>query len=101
MSRDEKTKIEEMAVDLCLLDDCKHLSQEECDLTTCAHCMAEALYEKGYRKESDAACEAISMLVCRLVGCSLHRAKDISPQHLIEVANELKNEYTEREKENG
>ena len=54
---DKEKQIEEMAVDLCLLDDCKHLPKEECDLTTCVHCMAEILYEKGYRKSSEVARE--------------------------------------------
>ena len=43
--------IEEMAFDLCLIDRCKHLPQEECNNTTCAHCEAEALYNAGYRKQ--------------------------------------------------
>jgi hypothetical protein len=51
MSRDKQ--IEEMAVDLCLIDRCKHLPQEECNNTTCAHCEAEALYNAGYRKQSE------------------------------------------------
>lgn len=50
MSREQ---IEEMAVDLCLIDRCKHLPQEECHKTTCAHCEAEALYNAGYRKQSE------------------------------------------------
>lgn len=48
-----KEQIEEMAFDLCLIDRCKHLPQEECNNTTCAHCEAEALYNAGYRKQSD------------------------------------------------
>ncbi|MBQ8388806.1 MAG: hypothetical protein IJX46_07770 [Clostridia bacterium] len=46
-----KEQIEEMAVDLCLIDRCKHLPKEECHMTTCAHCEAEALYKAGYRKQ--------------------------------------------------
>ena len=46
-----KEQIEEMAADLCLIDRCKHLPQEECNMTTCAHCEAEALYNAGYRKQ--------------------------------------------------
>jgi hypothetical protein len=46
-----KVQIEEMAFDLCLIDRCKHLPQEECNNTTCAHCEAEALYNAGYRKQ--------------------------------------------------
>jgi hypothetical protein len=49
----ENQAIEEMAVDLCLIDRCKHLPQEECNNTTCAHCEAEALYNAGYRKQSE------------------------------------------------
>lgn len=49
MSREKQ--IEEMAVDLCLIDRCKHLPQAECNNTTCAHCEAEALYNAGYRKQ--------------------------------------------------
>lgn len=48
-----KEQIEEMAFDLCRIDTCKHLSQEECNKTTCAHCEAEALYNAGYRKQSE------------------------------------------------
>ena len=47
----KEKQIEEMAVDLCLIDRCKHLPQEECDNTTCTHCAAEALYNAGYRKQ--------------------------------------------------
>jgi hypothetical protein len=47
-----KEQIEEMAVDLCLIDTCKHLSQEECNETHCVYCEAEALYNAGYRKQS-------------------------------------------------
>lgn len=46
-------QIEEMAVDMCLIDMCKHFPREECDNTTCAHCAAEALYNAGYRKQSE------------------------------------------------
>ena len=49
MSREKQ--IEEMAVDLCLIDGCKRLPQVECNNTTCAHCVAEALYNAGYRKQ--------------------------------------------------
>ena len=48
-----KEQIEEMAVDLCLIDRCKRLPQEECNNTTCAHCEAEALYNAGYRKQKE------------------------------------------------
>jgi hypothetical protein len=51
MSREKQ--IEEMAVDMCLIDRCKHLPQAECNNTTCAHCEAEALYNAGYRKQSE------------------------------------------------
>ena len=51
MSREKQ--IEDMAVDLCLIDRCKYLPQAECNNTTCAHCEAEALYNAGYRKQSD------------------------------------------------
>ena len=44
-------QIEEMAVDLCLIDTCKHLPQEDCNKTNCAYCEAEALYNAGYRKQ--------------------------------------------------
>ena len=47
----EEKVIEEMAFDLFLIDRCKHLPQEECHNTTCAHCEAEALYNAGYRKQ--------------------------------------------------
>lgn len=47
----EKQAIEEMAFDLCRIDTCKHLSQEECNETNCAYCEAEALYNAGYRKQ--------------------------------------------------
>jgi hypothetical protein len=50
MSREKQ--IEEMAADLCLIDFCKYLKQEECNMTTCAHCEAEALYDAGYCKQS-------------------------------------------------
>ena len=50
---DKEKQIEEMAVDLCLIDRCKHLPQAECNNTTCAHCEAEALYNAGYRKQSE------------------------------------------------
>ena len=46
-------QIEEMAVDLCLIDTCKHLPQEDCNKTNCAYCEAEALYNAGYRKQSE------------------------------------------------
>lgn len=49
----EEKVIEEMAFDLCLIDRCKHLPQEECNNTTCAHCEAEALYNAGYRKQKE------------------------------------------------
>jgi hypothetical protein len=49
----KEKQIEEMAFDLCLIDRCKHLPQEECHNTTCAHCEAEALYNAGYRKQSE------------------------------------------------
>lgn len=49
----EEKVIEEMAFDLCLIDRCKHLPQEECNNTTCAHCEAEALYTAGYRKQKE------------------------------------------------
>lgn len=49
----KEKQIEEMAVDMCLIDMCKHLPQEECHNTTCAHCEAEALYNAGYRKQSE------------------------------------------------
>ena len=48
-----KEQIEEMAFDLCRIDTCKHLPQEECNKTTCAHCEAEALYNAGYRKQKE------------------------------------------------
>lgn len=49
----KEKQIEEMAFDLCRIALCKHLEQEECDATTCAHCAAEALYDAGYRKQSE------------------------------------------------
>ena len=49
----KEKQIEEMAVDLCLIDRCKHLPQAECNNTTCAHCEAEFLYNAGYRKQSE------------------------------------------------
>ena len=49
----KEKQIEEMAFDLCRIDNCKHLPQEECNKTTCAHCEAEALYNAGYRKQSE------------------------------------------------
>ncbi len=48
-----KEQIEGMAFDLCRIDTCKHLPQEECNNTTCAHCEAEALYNAGYRKQKE------------------------------------------------
>ena len=51
----KEKQIEEMAFDICRIDLCKHLEQEECDETTCAHCTAEALYNAGYRKASEVA----------------------------------------------
>lgn len=49
----KEKQIEEMAFDLCLIDTCKHLTQTECNNTTCAHCEAEALYNAGYRKQRE------------------------------------------------
>jgi hypothetical protein len=49
----KEKQIEAMAFDLCLIDTCKHLTQAECNNTTCAHCEAEALYNAGYRKQSE------------------------------------------------
>ena len=49
----KEKQIEEMAVDLYQIDFCKHLEQEECNATTCDHCTAEALYNAGYRKQSE------------------------------------------------
>ncbi len=49
----KEKQIEEMAFDLCRIDTCKHLSQEECNKTNCAFCEAEALYNAGYRKQKE------------------------------------------------
>ena len=58
----KEKQIEEMAFDLCRIDLCKHLEQEECDATTCVHCTAEALYTAGYRKASEIFEEIIEAL---------------------------------------
>ena len=57
-----KEQIEEMAFDLYLIDMCKHLPQEECHNTTCAHCEAEALYNAGYRKQSEGEWELFNLI---------------------------------------
>lgn len=49
----KEKQIEEMAFDLCKIDTCKHLPQEDCINTYCPLCEAEALYNAGYRKQSD------------------------------------------------
>ena len=49
----KEKQIEEMALDICTLDLCMHLAKEDCDETTCDHCTAEALYNAGYRKQSE------------------------------------------------
>ena len=49
----KEKQIKEMAADLYLIDFCKHLEQKECDATTCNRCTAEALYNAGYRKQSE------------------------------------------------
>ena len=58
--KSESEQIEEMAVDLCHIDSCKHLPQEECNMTTCDHCEAEALYKAGYRKQVEGEWHTIS-----------------------------------------
>lgn len=69
-----KEQIEEMAFDLCRIDTCKHLSQEECNKTTCAHCEAEALYNAGYRKQSEVALEIVEKIERHLARFShIHR----------------------------
>ena len=75
----KEKQIEEMAYDLCLIDRCKHLPKEECHMTTCAHCEAEALYNAGYRNY-DWCCFAFHV--------SRNRAK-------LRVAKEFGCEYTD------
>ena len=55
-------QIEEMAFDVQQLDFCMHLEPKECDATTCCHCTAEALYNAGYRKQSEVAREIFEEL---------------------------------------
>ena len=97
---DKEKQIEEMAVDLCLLDDCKHLPQEECDLTTCVHCMAEILYEKGYRKSSEVAREIFEEIEKLIYSKCFSIRADRDVTGLImdgEQFAELKKKYTESE----
>ena len=95
MSKEKQTRekqIEEMAVDLCRIDLCKHLEEEQCDATTCVHCSAEALYNAGYRKQSDTAREIFGALE-NLFG----KATEVSAlQQIFETAEytKLKNKYT-------
>ena len=81
---DKEKQIEEMAVDLCLLDDCKHLPKEECDLTTCVHCMAEILYKKGYRKVEE---DSFRRCTCLALGCDI--ADDLKRDVAREIFEEI------------
>jgi hypothetical protein len=93
----KEKQIEEMSFDLCRIDYCKHLSQAECNMTTCAHCEAEAIYNAGYRKVSDILREVIDVL------SELHdhfkSVGDIREAFaMLFVIAELKKKYTEEGK---
>ena len=72
-----KEQIEEMAFDLYLIDMCKHLPQEECHNTTCAHCEAEALYNAGYRKQSEGEWREDFDGDCYCTACGYYPKKDV------------------------
>ena len=46
----KEKQIEEMAEDIGKSDFCKHLPKELCNKRSCSQCMAEIIYEAGYRK---------------------------------------------------